>query len=317
MYLGIEIGGTKLQLAVGSGEVQNLIALERLDVVRSQAAEGIRHQICDVGRRLIEQHQVRGVGIGFGGPVRTDTGRVIQSFQIDGWDDFPIVDWCEDTLQRPCSLGNDADMAGLGEARLGAGRGNKVVFYSNVGSGIGGSLVIDGQLYLGGSGVACDIGHFRPGVEAEHDNQTVESISSGWGMAAVARSLLTDRNWHDPAAVQDLLDRCGNTVDSLDGRMLAAALAQGNSLAQEVFRQGIRAYGWALAQAITLLGPNVVVIGGGVPLIGEALYLNPLRKQIQRYVFPPMLGTYEIQPAVLGEQVVLFGALALAADSNA
>jgi glucokinase len=74
----------------------------------------------------------------------------------------------------------------------------------------------------------------------------------------------------------------------------------------------IEALGWGIAQAITLLAPEVVVVGGGVPQIGEVLYLGPLRAQVERFVFPPLLGSYQILPAALGEEVVVHGALALA-----
>ena len=313
MYLGIEIGGTKLQLGVGSGLGGALTVLERLDVDRDQGAAGIRTQIADVAPGLIQAHGVRGVGIGFGGPVDVYAGKVIKSFQIDGWDGYPIVDWCTDALNRPVALGNDTDMGGLGESRFGAGQGEKVVFYSNVGSGIGGSLVIDGQLYLGGSGVAGDIGHTRPSLQADTPDQTVESYSSGWGMTMKAQHKLGNPTRDQAAHLDDLRQRCGGDQEQLDGKMLAAAMTAGNPLAQDIFQQGIRTYALALANMITILGPNVVVIGGGVPLIGEELYLNPLRQAIERYVFPPMYGTYEVRPAALGEEVVVHGALAWAA----
>ena len=78
------------------------------------------------------------------------------------------------------------------------------------------------------------------------------------------------------------------------------------------FRRATRTYGWAIAQMITLLSPEVVVVGGGVPLAGEDLFFAPLRQEIDRYVFPPLRGTYRIVPAELGEAVVVHGALVLA-----
>ena len=84
-------------------------------------------------------------------------------------------------------------------------------------------------------------------------------------------------------------------------------------MAKDVLAVAIRGYGWALAQVVTLLAPNVLVIGGGVPQIGETLFLAPLRDEVERYVMPPLRGTYQLVPAVLGEEVVVHGALALAA----
>ena len=130
------------------------------------------------------------MGIGFGGPVDADTGRTILSHHVEGWSDFPLADWCRQTLGVPATIGNDSDLAGLGEARFGAGQGARIVFYSNVGTGIGGALVIGGQLHRGSCGIASELGHLRPGLQCEGPDQTLESIAAGWGIAAAAAALL-------------------------------------------------------------------------------------------------------------------------------
>jgi len=316
MFLAIEVGATKLQLGIGTGDGAALIDLRRVDVEPAHGADGICRQIQDIGTELIRQHSVTAVGIGFGGPVDLSCGEVIQSHQIDGWDRFPLVSWAESTLARPVCLGNDAVMAGLGEALFGAGRGEPAVLYSNVGSGIGGALIINGVSFLGGSRGAQEIGHLRPGLHARTADQSVESLASGWGLTQVAIERLNNSAHEHPGAVSDLLARCNGDTDKLDTKILAHAMASGNELATDVFRQGIRVYGWALAQAITLAGPNLVVVGGGVALVGETLYLAPLRQEIERYVFPPRLGTYQVKAAELGEEVVLHGALALARQTH-
>jgi len=311
MYLGIEIGGTKLQFGVGTGG--EIAHLERVAVDRSRAAKGIQEAILGVGRRLVAAQDITAIGIGFGGPVDPLRGKVVRSHHIDGWDEFPIVEWLSGALGRPVALGNDSAMAGLGEARFGAGRGQKVVFYSNVGSGIGGSLVIDGELYVGGSGITGEVGHCRPGLDAVGPEQIVELAASGWGMTTAAREHVRNPPAEFTVPAAELLERCHGDVEELDGKILARAMADGNELARDVFLRGIQTYGWALAQVITLLGPNVLVIGGGVPQIGEELYLDPLRREIERYVYPPLRDKYEVRPAALGEEVVVHGALALAA----
>jgi glucokinase len=94
--------------------------------------------------------------------------------------------------------------------------------------------------------------------------------------------------------------------------MVAEAARAGNAAARSIFRRATQTYGWAIAQMITLLSPEVVVVGGGVPLAGEDLFFAPLREEVDRYVIPALRGTYRIAPAELGEEVVLHGALALA-----
>jgi glucokinase len=342
MYLGIEIGGTKIQVAVGPGNGGPLLALERFEVDREAGAKAIRERIAEIGLGLIERHHPLAAGIGFGGPIDCVVGRTIKSHQIEGWHDFPLVDWCRQTLGLPVGVANDADTAGLAEARFGAGTGRRVVFYITVGSGIGGATILDGQIFRGGSGVASEIGHLRPGLHADRPELTVESIASGWAITAAAQTRLTDRVSHslgkiissgrpeDAESVRqrlieteeaeeefaaDLLERCDGQLERLTTKLLGQAASDGNRLAEELFAHAVQTLAWAVAQMITLLSPEVVVIGGGVPLIGEPLFFAPLRQQVNRYVFPPLRGTYRILPAALGEEVVLHGALALAADA--
>jgi glucokinase len=96
---------------------------------------------------------------------------------------------------------------------------------------------------------------------------------------------------------------------------VAEAAADGNEIAREVMARATQALGWGIAQAITLTSPEIVVVGGGVSLAAESLFLEPLRAEVERYVFPPLVGKYQIQPAELGETVVVHGALAAARSS--
>ena len=338
MYLGIEIGGTKLQLGVGRGDGPPLVELVRLDARPELGAEGIRRQLAEHGRPLVERHRVRAVGFGFGGPVDTAQGKTLVSHQVEGWKDFALGRWCQETLGVPALVANDSDSAGLAEARFGAGRGRRVVFYTNVGSGIGGALVLDGHLYPGGAGVASEIGHLRPGLDAEKPDATVESFASGWAIsryvaerlknatdADVGRTILsvtsseTDRIVRPTDSETDWIVRptiaATNDSPGLSTALIARAAVSGNAIAREAFDRACRVYGWAVAQMITLLAPNVVVLGGGVSLAPEAIWRTPLARYIDRYVFPPLLGSFALEPARLGEEVVVHGALALAREA--
>lgn len=339
MFLGIEIGGTKLQFGVGPGDGGPLKALVRKRVDPKRGGEGIRQQIAETAPGLIREHAVQRVAIGFGGPVDNRGGRIVKSHQVEGWDDFPIVAWGREALGVDVLRANDSDSAGLAEARFGAGKGHRIVLYNNVGSGIGGALVIDGQLYTGSSGIASEIGHLRPGILAERPDQTVESLASGWAIASAAQALVSDpvihrleqitsRGWpRGPESVRqrlieqeevlercagDLLERCQGRVEELSAVMVAEAALQGNELARDIFAQACQALGWALGQVVTLVAPNVIVLGGGVSLVEESLLLEPLRKEVERYVFPPLQGSFQIIRAGLGEEVVVHGVLALA-----
>ena len=343
MFLGIEIGGTKLQLGVGRGDGQ-LIAMERFEVRPKLGAEGILAQIADAGRALIARHNVTAAGFGFGGPIDAATGTVVKSHHVSGWDGFALAEWCRRTLAVPAVIENDCDAACLAEARFGAGRGRQVVFYVTVGTGIGGGLVVDGKIYRGSGHGAAEIGHLRPGLQAEHADQTVESLASGWGIAAAAQARLSEPISHPfvplttglagarPEDVRqrlieteeaseeytaDLWERCDGRVENLNAKMVAEAAGEGNEIAREVLARACQALGWGIAQVITLVSPEVVVVGGGVSLMNESLFLAPVRRAVERYVFPPLINNYEIRPAELGEVMVVHGALAAASDVKA
>jgi glucokinase len=343
MFLGIEIGGTKLQLGVGDGTRGELAAMERRKVDPERGAAGILESIEAVGSALVQRYKPARIGIGFGGPVDALAGRVTKSHQIDGWEGFALADWCRNTFRIPTQLGNDCDVAALAEARYGAGRNARTVFYITVGTGVGGGLVIDGRLHGAGRPAVAEIGHLRPGLHEIHADATVESIASGWGIAARARRRLSgdiaksiehvrpllvktakiqrpqrlaDAELTDAEYRADLLQRANNDLENLTAKMVAHAAAEGNEIAREVLGDACQVLGWAMAQTITLVAPEVVVVGGGVSLIGEQWFLSPIRDEVARYVFPPLLESYRIVPAELGDLAVVHGAVALAADAG-
>ncbi|TWT31718.1 ROK family protein [Blastopirellula retiformator] len=330
MFLGIEIGGTKLQVAVGLPG-QEPVALERMEVQADRGANGILNQIETAAHRLLQKNQPLGIGVGFGGPVDPQTGVVAKSHQIDGWNRFPLRDWCEKTFNLPTAICNDCDAAALAEATYGAAAGAKSVFYVTVGTGVGGGFVYQGQQFGADRPTIAEIGHMRPGIHADRAEITVESIASGWGLAAearsrlmgdVSRSLSLSRD-RSPIAEQtsdefarDLLLRCDHDLDQLTAKLIGQAAADGNELARDILEHGTQALGWAIAQVVTLMAPQVIVVGGGVSLMGDQLFFTPLRAQVRRFVFPPLVDSCSIVSAKLGELVVVHGALALAAQRS-
>ena len=329
MFLGIEIGGTKLQLGVGRGDRAHFEAIERYDVAPERGAEGILQQIHVSVQGLMQRFDIRRVGVGFGGPVDGTTGRVITSHQIDGWTGLALVDWVQDKLQLPAVLGNDCDCAALAEARYGAGRGHRTVFYITVGTGVGGGLVIDQRVHGTDRPAAAEIGHLRPGLLAYDSKATVESLASGWGIAATARACLLDaperlqdrllpngRPALNEVDRRDLTDRCHGNPESLSTLMVGQAAAAGNNGARAILSTGTDALGWAVAQMMALVDPDIVVIGGGVSLMGDELFLDPIREAVSRYLFPPLAGACCVTGPQLGEEVVVHGAVALGAQGQ-
>lgn len=343
MFLGIEIGGTKLQLGVGAGDGGELAALARHDIDIAGGAAGILGQIEQSATALIQKHRIERIGFGFGGPIDSAAGVVTKSHQVAGWEGFPLARWCRESLGKPVVLGNDCDVAALAEARFGAGRGAGSVFYVTVGTGIGGGLVIGGKNHGSGRPAVAEIGHLRPGLNADDSEMTVESLAAGPAIAAAAvarmsgqvsrpletirgplehpnrqqvRRRMEDVQDTEEEYIADLLQRAGGDVEQLTAKAVAQAAADGNEIARQVMDHACQALGWGIAQVITLVAPEVIVIGGGVSLIGEQFFFAPVRAEVARYVFPPLAGQYKIVPAALGELAVVHGAIALASGER-
>lgn len=236
----------------------------------------------------------------------TRRGIVLKSHQVEGWDSFRLRDWLAAELGTPVALGNDSDLAGLAEARLGAGRGCSPVVYMNIGSGIGGALVVEGELYTGQGRGAAEIGHLRiapdqPGLPW----RTLESVASGWSLAAAARAASREQ----PESLLGKL--AGGDPERVTTETLVQAVRSGDPVAEAIWRSTIEYLGVAVANVMTLLNPECFVLGGGVALVGDLLF-EPLEREARRQAFAPFAGSWKIVPAALGEEVVLHGALLLA-----
>ena len=311
-FLGIEVGGTKLQVALGQGDGQ-ITAIERREIRPADGAQGLLFQISDVCRSLlgsnlpVEDHPAA-LGIGFGGPVDPVRGIVLKSHQVDGWDEFPLADWAREALEIPLvALQNDADTAGLGEARFGAGRGFSPLVYVTIGSGIGGGLILDGEIYRGSGLGAAEIGHLW--IDDDASPRKLESIASGWSIGEAGRSVFVEGG--QPGLIETLA--CGHR-EKVDAPLLARAAEGGDPRAIAIFRTATRALGRALGHVVTLLGPRRIILGGGVSMLGESLWFAPIREELTRRGFPPFRGSFDLVPALLGQEVVLHGSLALAHD---
>lgn len=317
VILGIEIGGTKLQLGVGRGDGSPPVEIVRRDIVIANGAQGILEQIRSAGSELAARHAIQAIGIGFGGPVNPHTRRVIKSHQVHGWEDFPLAEWCERHWGVRTLIGNDCDCAALAEALDGAGQGSHCVFYVTVGTGIGGGLVIGGRLHGAGRPAVAEIGHLRPGPTCVDAEETVESFASGPGLArhAVQRIRRILENPAESEADSTLRREATALVQDGEDRVTAKTLADfadaGNKLAQQLLDEALQVLGWGIAQVITLVAPQTVVVGGGVSLMGETRFYSPLRRHVDRYVFPPLRQSYQIIAPAFGESVVVQGAIRL------
>ena len=223
--LGIEIGGTKLQIVTGDVDAK-ILQRHRLIVDRAQGGEGIRKQIETTLAKILAQTKIDAVGVGFGGPVDWQTRKICKSHHIEGWTDFELGPWLAGLTHAPVFVDNDANVAALGEAFHGAGRGVNPVFYVTLGSGVGGGLVADGRIYHGAKPGESEIGHVR----LDRSGVILESRCSGWSVDARIRALKTTH----PGSV---LGQLMTGPPGGEARHLTAALQQNDSAAWEFLRE--------------------------------------------------------------------------------
>ena len=311
--LAVEIGGTKLQVALGTMEGK-IVAVERGNVDPARGAEGILAWLETATAAIIgccpADGTCRAIGVGFGGPVDSATGRVLVSHQVGGWDGVHLKQWFEERFSMPTCVENDANAAGWAEYCLGAGKGTNTFVYCNIGSGIGGALVVNGKLYNGQGLGACEIGHtwvsdwtsVTPGAIDK-----LEHLCSGW---SITRRI---RRWSDLDPTSPLGKLCEGDVGQLTCPMLAEAARAGDLRALKEIGEIAAGVGQALANVVTLIHPEKVAMGGGVSLMGNVL-LDALAERVEALAFGAYRGSFELVPCALEEDVVTAGALLMAAE---
>lgn len=298
-FLALEIGGTKLQLVAGSAD--GVIHRRwRSTIDKNAGAHGIREQLAAWFPEAVASTAPAALGVGFGGPVDWRTGRIARSHQISGWSDVPLRDWLSEVSGIPVQVDNDANVAALGEAHHGNGRGANSCFYVTLGSGVGGGLVTGGQIYHGACPGESEIGHLR----LDKAGTLVEERCSGW---AVDRRIREAISSHSSGPLAEL----AANADSGEARFLAEALEQNDSLANAILSEVADNLAFALSHVVHLMHPERIILGGGLALVGE-----PIRAAVAEALRPYLMEVFQPGPEVflssLREDAVPIGALRLA-----
>ncbi len=288
-FIGIEIGGTKLQVVAGD-EYGTISERRRFAVEPTAGGEGIRQQI---ERALPEflKAKTDAIGVGFGGPVDWSTGHICCSHQIEGWSEFPLQNWLHEISDLPVRVDNDANVAALGEALHGAERNHQAVFYVTLGSGVGGGLVVDKKIYHGAKPGESEIGHVR----LDKSGTTVESRCSGWAV---------DRKLREAKIAG---------TNGGEAKLLKTLLENGDITAQTILSETADDLAFGLSHVVHLFHPEIIVLGGGLSLVGEALRCG-VEAALGKYTMHAFAPGPKIALTTLQEDAVPIGALALAAS---
>ncbi len=298
-FVGIEIGGTKLQVVAGNA-TGSIVERHRFTVDPASGGAGIRSQIASTLPPLLQRWHPAAVGVGFGGPVDWETGRICCSHQIMGWSDFELGEWLRERTHLPVAIDNDANTGALGEAHHGSGRGSNPVFYITLGSGVGGGLVVDGRIYHGAKPGEAEIGHIR----LDRTGTLLEKRCSGWAVDQRIREAIV----LDPHTLLGQL--CVRSPGS-EARHLTAALAAHDVLATRLLDETVDDLAFGLSHVVNLLHPEIIILGGGLALLGEPLR-SRVENQLPRYVMDSFQPGPRVALAGLREDSVPVGALELA-----
>ena len=298
-FLGIEIGGTKLQLFIGD-ESLDIRERRRLTVDRHQGGAGIRDQIQQQLPELLKTWRPAAVAVGFGGPVDWRTGRIFRSHQIEGWSGFELGSWLQSLAGTPVRVDNDANLGALGESMRGAGAGFNPVFYVTLGSGVGGGLVVDGRIYHGAKPGESEIGHLR----LDREGTIVEMRCSVWAVDEKIRRLKAAGSSSMLSALM------GNTIGG-EAKHLARAWQENDAMARRILDETAQDLALALSHVTHLFHPAVIVLGGGLSLVGEPLRAA-VSKALPAFVMEVFEGGPQILLATLGEDSVPVGCLVAA-----
>jgi glucokinase len=308
LSIGIEIGGTKTQVGIGSAAAGLLPdGIVRRPVDPACGAEGILRDLLSLVGEVLDCQglalsDIHKIGIGFGGPLDSARGVVQQSFQIDGWKDFPLKKWAEEQWGRPVILENDASTAGLAEAMLGSGCGCTRLFYITAGSGVGGGWIVNGRIDNGQGLGAAEIGHMWVPNPSSGEYVELEQVCSGWAIGRRARMGVSNRH--------SIMEELAGSRDRIDARIVYQAAELGDETALLILSETCRTLGVAMSNIVALLHPERIILGGGVSLMGP-LFWDCLQNEFHSRVLQVFAPQVELVPAKLKEDVVVIGALCL------
>ncbi len=312
-YLGIDVGGTKVAAGVVTEDGRVLSHL-RAPTAELRAGGDPLSAILALGQRAISEsgghpgEPLAGVGIGLPGPADPQGILMLAAPTLPELLEVSLQPVLEETFGCPAAGENDANACALAEARFGAGVGASVVAYITISTGIGGGVVVDGQVYRGAGGTSGEFGHqiIVPfgGPPCDCGGYgCLEALASGRGIAARARLAYAEAGG----------DNCPDP-DAITSEWLVDRLREVDRVAGRVWRETVIYLGAGISNVINLLDPEVVILGGGVATGAADLLFEPLRRQVAARCMPSLTRPTRIVPAALGPEVGIVGAACLAMD---
>ncbi len=311
--LGIDIGGSKILTAVTnpSGEIifSNYTVTPAQEDVAKITEELIASIYRSVDGAALKLEDIAVIGVGAPGISNPDSGVVYSSPNLPSWRNVPLKDTLETRLKRPAFLINDANAAALGELYYGAAREVMHFIYITISTGIGGGIVINGDIYTGTLGTAGEIGHMiivHDGPQCGCGNRGCwETLASGTALAREAKQRI------ETGVVTSILDMAGGKVETITAETVHAAADQGDVTAKDLIAQISYYLGIGLTNLVNIFNPRLIVIGGGLSNIGDPL-LQPAYEVVRERAFREAYDAVGFVRAKLGRYSGVLGAATFA-----
>lgn len=296
--IGIDIGGTFIKFAL----MDTAGTIEKKWMIPTDISEKGKYIPAAIGesiRETIDQNEranVMGIGIGVPGPISPDGSTVVRAVNLD-WENLPLKEIIEQDLKIGVCLLNDANAAALGEMWKGAAQGKAHLLFVTLGTGVGGGIVLNGEVLNGCHSAGGEIGHIP--VRSEENRlcgcgarNCLETFTSANGLVM---------------SMREKLKKAGEPWHEMTSKDVFEAAAKNDPYAQAVLEDFMDILGQALAGIMNTIDVEEVIIGGGLSEAGDAL-LDPLKEKMERYVFPQIKNHFSVKKAMLGNQAGIYGA---------
>lgn len=312
-WIGFDLGGTKMHAVLFDSKFE-VVARRRKKTRGHEGADAGVERICGIIEKLCDEAKVppkelAGIGIGIPGPIDMEAGVILGAPNL-GWRDVPLKQILEKRLGCPVVVCNDVDAGIYGEFTAGAAKGARTALGVFPGTGIGGGMVYDGQIYRGKHSSCLEIGHMTVDPDGAYcgcgRRGCLETVASRLAISAeIAKAAYRGQAPH-------LIRVAGTDLANIRSGTLAEAIAAGDTVVEAIVRDGARLLGVALAGLVNVLLPDRIILGGGLVEALPKIYLEEVKTELKARVMPAYTHAFELKVAELGDDAGVIGTAAWA-----
>ena len=312
--VGVDMGGTKILSAVIDAE-GNILGTAKLSTKADEGTPAVIDRIAEsiekaIDKSSVDNASIQAIGIGAPGPLDPETGVVIFAPNL-GWRDVPLKTELEARTGFPTFVDNDVNIGTLGEHAFGAAQGVENVVGIFVGTGIGGGIILNGELFHGASKTAGEVGHIIVKADGPRcgcgTRGCLEAIASRTAMAKQFRKAIKKKG--KKSVLTKLTD---GDLSVIRSGVLVKAIRAKDKLTLKVFKKTTKYLGIGIGSIVNFLNPDMIVLGGGVVEALDDTFIDNIRTYAEKYALPNTLNGVQIVRAKLGDNSGILGAAALA-----